>query len=540
MREEWTKVSSVLPALLASLASAGCAQVALDGADAGAGAAPAVTHVAEVTPQPGLVAGDSRFEVSFSAPMDEGQLLATSGRSETVVLVAAADVERVVAAIARARLTAEERALLVPAAAEVASDAQSIALIPDAPLPGGTFYLLVARRLRDAAGKRLEGNGARFQFDVQATAPSPQLLAPLPGMEVPANLARIRLQTPEFDGGTLSLIGSDGAQLARAGGAEIDLCAAASQAGPGSCAALRPGQSYSLALDGAAVPDAGFTVADCRRSGPSALLALELSPRDTSLTAQIALDWPALVQVQIASASCDAGCPGAEVLVQCAPPACGKTDASVLCHGSVEIAGLAPATDYVLRLQAADDEGFNLVAPDRPFTTTGALPAVIVSEVMSYPPAPTPRSPGQYVEILNQGSAPVDVTTLSLRGADGTPRPLLGGSSPQPILLAPGARALAVGSAFDPGRYPSLPSDTLLLRATTHRLFGHGLREHDPAAFSLVQTLSGSPAPVVLANFPGGVSCPEGSSLQRDETAPPSAPASWDCGAVGGSPGTAP
>ncbi len=540
MTENWTRVGSLLPALFASLAGAGCAQVALDGSDGGAPAPSLVPHVAEVTPQPGAVPGDARFNVTFSAPMDEGQLLATSGRSETVVLVAASEVERMAAAIARTRLTAQERALLVPAATQVALDAQSLVLIPDAPLPAGSFYLLVASRLRDAEGKRLDGNGARFQYDVQAVAAQPRLLAPLAGMQAPANLARVRVQQPDLDAGVVGLIGEGGRQIAQGDGGEIDLCAIDS--GSGSCSVLQAGQSYSLALDGAAVPDAGFTVADCRRAAPPALLGLELAPRDTSLNALVVLDWPALVRAKAVAAGCDAGCPSAEVLVQCAPPLCGKsdgqTDAGVLCRGLLELKGLAPATGYLLQLKAADDEGFVLIAPDRPFTTASELPPVIISEVMAYPPAPAPRSLGQYIEILNQGAAPVDVTTLSLLGLDGKVHPLLGDSPAQPVLLAPGARALAVGATFEKARYPTLPRDTLVLHAATHRLFSHGLREKDPPAFSLVQVQSG--APVVVANFPGGLSCPEGASLQRDEAAAGASQASWNCGAVGGSPGRAP
>ena len=217
MTENWTRVGSLLPALFASLAGAGCAQVALDGSDGGAPAPSLVPHVAEVTPQPGAVPGDARFNVTFSAPMDEGQLLATSGRSETVVLVAASEVERMAAAIARTRLTAQERALLVPAATQVALDAQSLVLIPDAPLPAGSFYLLVASRLRDAEGKRLDGNGARFQYDVQAVAAQPRLLAPLAGMQAPANLSSQRAGTVveclkgfETEGTLLALYGVGG------------------------------------------------------------------------------------------------------------------------------------------------------------------------------------------------------------------------------------------------------------------------------------------------------------------------------------------
>lgn len=538
MSDNWTRVVALLPALLSSLLGAGCAQVALDHpADAGTTVAPSTPHVVLIDPAPGAIAAVAHFNVTFSAPMDEGQLIASSGQCETVVLVAAADVERAAAALSRPHLTPAERALLLPATPTIALGAESIELVPDAPLPQGSIYLLVANRLRDAAGNRLDGNGARYAFEVAAALPAPvlpQLIAPQPGAEVPANLARVRVQWPDLDGGIVSLIGEGGALVAAAAGDEINLCQG------GNCTTLNAGQSYSLALDGVAVPDAGFTVASCMRSSPPALLALGLVTRDDSLRAEILLDWPALVHADAIAAGCDAGCPGGDVLVQCAPPGCGASDAGVVCSATLQLRGLAPSTNYLLRLKAADDEGFELRAPDRPFTTSEPLPHLIVSEVMAYPPAPAPRSPGQYIEILNQGPSAADLGALALIGPDGSVRPLLADPQTRPLLLAAGERALGVGASFEKSRYPSLPQNTPLLFASTQRLLGRGLHEQDPQAFSLVQIQAGG-VPATVASFPGNApSCPVGASLQRDEAMAPEAEASWSCGVVGGTPGAAP
>jgi hypothetical protein len=76
----WSRVGALLPAILAC-----CAKVSAPGETADAGASQPT--VADVEPEPGTVPGSSRFGVHFSEAMDEGQLLAASGRSETVALV---------------------------------------------------------------------------------------------------------------------------------------------------------------------------------------------------------------------------------------------------------------------------------------------------------------------------------------------------------------------------------------------------------------------------------------------------------------------
>src|SRR5262249_54085912 len=118
----WTKVGALLPAVLSC-----CGRVASPGLAPDAGQPTG----GDVDPPPGVVPANARFAVRFSDAMDEGQLLAASGRSETVVLVPEVDVERAAAAIEHSPLSAHERSLLVPAASQIASDRKSITLDPD-------------------------------------------------------------------------------------------------------------------------------------------------------------------------------------------------------------------------------------------------------------------------------------------------------------------------------------------------------------------------------------------------------------------------
>jgi len=496
---------------------AACAKVAVpEGVGDGGASQPTVL---EVEPEPGPVPSGAHFAVRFSEPMDEGQVLAASGRSETVVLAPEADVERAAAAIEHAPLSAHERTLLVPAAATIASDRRSVALAPDEPLPSGGYYLLVSPRLKDERGRRLAGNGARFAFQVAGPPRGPRLLAPPAGGEVPLNLAVVRA---EADSGRLALMGPAGRELASAearGVVELRLAAP-----------LVAGSSYSLAVDGVAAPDQAFTAASCARTAAPALQggAATVSIRDTGVTVQLVLDWPAHVGVSVEDAAGASMEASADVV--CAPPPCGPQ--SFVCAASVRVDGLRPSTDYRFWIAARDDFGFNLRTAPQPFSTVAALPRISISEVMAS------GVEGEYAELLNAGPGAADLELLALQGPDGIVRPLLASPAPLPLLLAPGARALAVGASFDAGLYPALSPSTPVLRASTQRLLGRGLSDDAPPAFRLV---SRTDAPVVLSEFPADAPhCAAGVSVQRDEAVPPDAPARWSCGLKGGTPGRPP
>jgi hypothetical protein len=475
--------------------------------------------VEDVDPAPGAIAASAHFTVRFSAAMDEGQLLAPSGRSETVALAAESDVERAAAAIEHAPLSAHERTLLVSAAAEVAADRRSISLAPDSPLPPGRYYLLVSPRLKDEEGRRLAGNGARFAFQVAPPPPAARLLTPAAGGEVPWNVQVVRAFAER---GRVALLGP--------GGEELVSEAAHGPVALRLVAPLSAGAEYSLALDGAAAPGQAFTAARCTRNAAPALQggAAQLVVRDTGVTVLLVLDWPAQIELTIEDSRGTAVTAAAEIL--CAPPACGPQ--SFACSGSVRIEGLRPGSDYTLLVTARDDFGFVLRAAPQGFSTIAPLPRAMVAEVMAF------GVEGEYVELLNLGPGTADLETLALQGPDGLVRPLLAGAPPLPVLLAPGARALAVGASFDPSLYPAMPPDTPVLRASTQRLLGRGLSDDAPPAFRLVALAT---APVELAGFPGGNGhCAAGASLQRDEAVPPDSAATWFCGRTGGTPGRPP
>jgi len=509
----------------AALLSCSRSEVRQEEADGGVPGAP---RIADLQPSPGPIDAQARFHVVFNEPMDEGELLASTGRSETVVIAPDETVERAAAAIEDGRLSAEERSLLVSARATIAAGAVELDLAPDKPLAAGGYWLLASTRLKDRAGHHLQA-AARFHYTVAAAAAAgATLLAPLPASTAAANLARVRVALHEGRG-VVSVVGPSGAVAstqAERGVLELPLCPA--WAGSG-CAALRPGETYSVALDGNPIAGTSFTAGRCPRLEPPRT-TVELRPRDTALVASVRLDWPARVAVQVGT------CPGPFCGVDqgyagCSPDPC-TPPAEAGCAVTLRVDGLLKSTPYSVQIVVEDDEGHVARTPPREVMTTGALPRLLISEIMASPPLPVPRSDGEYLEIANVGATPADLAAAALQGIDGIVRPMAAGAA-DAIVLAPGARALAVGASFDASRY-SIPAGVPVLRASTQRLLGRGLSDDSPPAVAVLAS-DAEGAVAEVDRYPGGEPvCAVGESIERD------AAGTWSCGTVGGSPGRAP
>src|SRR5205814_2231809 len=114
---------------------------------------------------------------------------------------------------------------------------------------------------------------------------------------------------------------------------------------------------------------------------------------------------------------------------------------------SLRVDGLLKSTPYALQLLVEDDEGHLVRGSVEQVMTTGALPRLAMSEVMASPPLPVPRSDGEYVEILNAGTTPADLSGAALEHLDVRSRRGLAGTGP----LNVGARAPRVLDALEQG-----------------------------------------------------------------------------------------
>jgi len=329
-------------------------------------------------------------------------------------------------------------------------------------------------------------------------------------------------------GGAVSVVGPSGALASAAaskGLVELQLCPA--WAGSG-CAALKAGQSYSLALDGKPVAGASFAASQCPRLDPPRA-EVRVRPRDTSVVADVRLDWPARVALQVGT------CPGPfcgvdEGFAACAPDPC-TPPAEPGCAISLRVDGLLKSTPYALQLLVEDDEGHLVRGSVEQVMTRGALPRLAISEVMASPPLPVPRSDGEYVEILNAGTTPADLSAAALEGIDGIARPLAPDATSAVVLL-PGARALAVARPSTRAGTPCRPAWRCCAPPPSGSS-GVGCRTiRRPHRAARVRRGRGM---AEVDRYPGGEpKCPAGESIEAGRSGV------WTCGADGGSPGRAP
>jgi len=134
--------------------------------------APPARHASRTCSTSGRGRAEAQFHVVFSKAMDEGVLLASTGRSETVVLAPDELVERAAAAIEHSRLSAEERSLLVAAGASISAGAAELDLAPEKPLSPGGYW---AARLDTPEGRRRHHlqAAARFHYSVSVAPAAP-------------------------------------------------------------------------------------------------------------------------------------------------------------------------------------------------------------------------------------------------------------------------------------------------------------------------------------------------------------------------------
>lgn len=131
-------------------------------------------------------------------------------------------------------------------------------------------------------------------------------------------------------------------------------------------------------------------------------------------------------------------------------------DLTVASGGRVVVRGLLPASVQSLSLWVRDPFA-ELFRGEVTFATAAPLPHVVLNEVFANPNGPEPAA--EWVELTNDGSAPVDLATLELRDQ--------GGAIELPeFTLAPGAFVLVARSDFAPagGPDPTPPGDTVILR----------------------------------------------------------------------------
>lgn len=171
------------------------------------------------------------------------------------------------------------------------------------------------------------------------------------------------------------------------------------------------------------------------------------------------------------------------------------------------ITGISPATDVILDVATIDARG----TPARMLVATvtaAPMPHPILNEVLANPLGPEPAA--EWVEIVNDGQAPVDLGGYAL--SDG------GGDTVLPsFTLAPGAFALIVNEAYDPeGGADAAPAPEALLVRVPH-LGKNGLSNSgEPLTLR-------DPEGAVISRFPAVPKPKAGESVARRAPSSPDA-----------------
>ena len=375
---------------------------------------------------------------------------------------------------------------------EVVHEEATVRIRPRAPLLPQTRYLLVvASSVRDRAGNPLAGalllsESFRFSFTTDQGLPV-ATLAMAAGALVSPDVRRLRVrfsqrvqgvgpESMRFEGGPASVE----SVLLDEGRAEADvLLRPLDDSQP--CARLASSVEYQLALGEEIRTDSGVAVGPAvipftTSAGCDGLENAVLQPpsvmageRHATIRFATAREGQGEVFFGILGAPLDClggPCPVRGVVVT---EAAADTSPPRFVH-RVEVLSLAPLLTYEFVVRAEDNSGG--IALARGTFATAPLPRVALNEVMANPPQAAGAEPrGEYVELVNWGEEPLDLSGWSIAVDGGESE---GGRScalPSPLILQPGAYALIVGSDFDGSVY-GIDVATVVARMSTTQLCG--------------------------------------------------------------------
>ncbi len=313
---------------------------------------------------------------------------------------------------------------------------------------------------------------------------------------------------------------------------------------------LSPGESFAVTLspslrdpDGRPpqAPGAlGFTIGSCAEGSPPSVSDGTPLPRDRDALLLFQVDRPSICSARVSEAGCDGG------TAIPAPAACqapyDPCAGGLLCTCSVPLVGLCPGGDVLATPEATGWNGQVGTATDAStFQLSNPLPPIVLDELLLSPEGT--RSAGEFLELANLGSEPVDLLGIVLANCKGTEacanptatQPF-GAASPGGSTVIPAhGYALLVDPRFDPAEAPAMPPDTLLLAP----LDGTPLLSLSDSRPQPIGLFAAGGAGPPLSTYDGSLVAQKGVSFERiDPGAPDPLPDAWASSSVlGGTPG---
>lgn len=349
------------------------------------------------------------------------------------------------------RIATQERAVPV----ELSTEGAVVELSPtDRLARGAALALGVGAWLRaGSSGLRL---GEPFVAALRASA-DPEAGARATDSWPPDGAASVPPSIPElvvrFDGPVRGV--REGLVLLEEDGGEVPAAArpaACEEHGwaDGECAVLAPARPLApsamhrlvvreAVLDATGAPvgpwSARFTTAPDDDGEPPALLPLPCALDEVAIDAGCVLADDARVTLRVQASE----------PVRLVLSIAGRTLLSVAPRGSAALgAGGLPPDTALAAILRAEDLGGNVVEFPLALRTTEPLATLSIVEVRADPLGAEPRQ--EYVEILNYGSAPLDLEGVSIADRPDS----MGDVLARGHRLAPGQRALLVADGFDP------------------------------------------------------------------------------------------
>jgi hypothetical protein len=425
--------------------------------------------------------------------------------TDAIVLLSGAPDDRLIADLARAPLTAANRARAVDC--ELSPSGAQVVFAPHGALqPAASYTLAVAAWARSRKGAKLTPDGKPAVFALQVDADpeaGARATASWPADGASGIGTNLEAAVIAFDGIVYGaedgvwLEGPDG--LAAPAQIETGACEEIAPPHAGAfCARITPAHrlvptaEYRLAVGSAARDGRGSPVGPFRAffrtaAGPDVWPPSPLPPNcavdelalgigcvgtdDTSVTVRATLDEAAVARLELGTRALGAVAPNGRLVLR--------------------VTGLAPDTRYAARLALRDAAG-NESLTTFELRTQAALPEISIVEVLADPLGPEPQQ--EFVELLNYGRTAIDLAGFALADRADLPGSIITTHA----RVEPQARALLVADGYDPneGRDVPPPPGALLVRVGAS-LANAGLRNAGEPLFlrdPLGRRVSAAPA----------------------------------------------
>jgi hypothetical protein len=418
---------------------------------------------------------------------------------------------------------------VIPARARLSADGRTAILEPVGFIaPESDHAVIVSHRIASVRGPPVADHAGRRRPTVgrfrtgrrSAVGPAARWVGPPPG-SVPTNLRWVEVHFFEPVSGDIVLL-QDGIPVQAVPAlappryrlAEPNLSPPIGPDEPGRLGIelrepLRPGARLTLDLSAvidaegrvvAPIPDHRL-VSACADHLPPSLdpTGVQLDPTDLELGLRGAVSEPGTLEAELSLLAGEPPCRGlpfepAALLVRGGPGHCAAIDPCLpancpapdscepavgSCPAALRVNPLCPARRWAVRVRAVDWAGNTGDWTERQeVSTLPPTPRPVLTEVLAKAAPPDVR--GEYVEVLNLGSAPANLTGWRLRkrrAGQGTEActlaPMVGGP------IEPGGFALLVGGSWD-DRY-ALPAGTALYRCGAGALLGGIANDRSPA-----------------------------------------------------------